>query len=383
MVIESCEEDPLASVDDDMKGVWRSVLAYGQSMERAISEPGATTRPSVREVMNFMRHAYALPLPEDAFGNRHVCIEQLSECFHNLQDHVSKARDALAHVLDFLADDEDGVEVDSLRKLLDEQLTKICPLSLNEETMLRNELVKISEWQARLDYLLENPQGEEDCLSIALGLAQEAKSFGIRIRDLVALEKRIARAHQLQKRLDGWDNEGNTNTVKSVAALVRDANRVNLPSASVRRLWCFNKELESWVERSNIAIRSRISLSEVKSLIHHAESMPVNLGEFLDKLHARVRLAKTWMAQLEEVVPRVYKNDDKGKAIVDHIEWMKHMSSANSAILGTNSLIIFPLCPRGLNSQSGFTRFPCAPWKVIKSAAPGSGMPWRFTSSGL
>ena len=65
------------------------------------------------------------------------------------------------------------------------------------------------------------------------------------------------------------------------------------------------------------------------------------------------------------------------------IEWMKHISSASSARCGRRSLIIFPLCPRGLNSHSGLMRLPCSPWKVTSLSPPGIGVSCRFTSSGL
>ena len=342
------EDDALMSRDDDMKGVWRSILSYGQSIERAAAEPGGT-RPSFTEVVNFMLNANALPWPEESFGNRHVCVEQLSECFHNLQDHVSKARDARAGILDFLADDKDGIDMDALRKLLDDQLPKTCPLLLPEETLLRKELEKATDWQTQVDALLENPPADQDCLAMAKELASKARTFGVRSRGLVCLEKRIEKAHQFQERLEGWDQHKSTNTVKSVAALVRDVNRVNLPSLYVRRLLVFNRELESWVERCNIAIRSRISLSEVESLIQRAESMPLNLSEFLDKLHARVRLANAWISQLEDKLPCVYTTDADGNQIVDQIGWMMSMrlALAEDQSKGAKCSTLLDLCSEG------------------------------------
>jgi hypothetical protein len=67
------------------------------------------------------------------------------------------------------------------------------------------------------------------------------------------------------------------------------------------------------------------------------------------------------------------------------IEWMKHISSAMSPRRGSRSLVIVPLSPRGLNSQSGLMRFPCSPWNVITFSplAVGIGVSCRFTSSGL
>jgi len=55
------------------------------------------------------------------------------------------------------------------------------------------------------------------------------------------------------------------------------------------------------------------------------------------------------------------------------IEWMKHISSANSPRCGSRSLVIVPLSPRGLNSQSGLTRLPCSPWNVFSFPPSGVG----------
>lgn len=296
--------------DEDMKGVWRSILSYGQSMERTVSAADGA-KPCFSEVMKFLFHCYALPIPESSFGNRHVCVEQLSECFNSLLDHVSKARDVLSEIMDCLAENQDGVDTEALRKLLDIQLDT-CPLLLTEEAVLRKHLVVASKWQERLDGLLATAHDAEDQdnLLVAETLAEEARSYGVRMRGLVLLEKKIQKAHQLDERLSEWDRGSKANTVKAVSGLVREANRVNLPSSRVRKLWRFHKELEAWVDRANIAVRSRISLSEIESLIGRAEAMPLNLSEFVDKLQSRVRLARSWIQKLESYIPGICGDAD-------------------------------------------------------------------------
>jgi len=44
---------------------------------------------------------------------------------------------------------------------------------------------------------------------------------------------------------------------------------------------------------------------------------------------------------------------------------------------------ILSALPAGLNVHSGRARLPFSPWKVTSLSTPGSGWPWRFTSSGL
>ena len=43
----------------------------------------------------------------------------------------------------------------------------------------------------------------------------------------------------------------------------------------------------------------------------------------------------------------------------------------------------FPDFPRGLNFHTGCTRLPFSPWNVTSLSDPGSGLPSRFTNSGL
>lgn len=64
-----------------------------------------------------------------------------------------------------------------------------------------------------------------------------------------------------------------------------------------------HRSIEDWIDRANIAIRSRISLTEIRDLIHRGREMPVELSDYLDKLQSRVRLADDWLNRLKEVVP--------------------------------------------------------------------------------
>lgn len=321
---------------DDMKGVWRSILAYGQSMDRAISikddneqekNIGKPNRPRRLELMNFIRNVYGLSIPEDTFGSRHVCVEEISTCMHALLDKLSQANDSLAEIFDFLSDGKDGVDMEDLRKLLDEVVSS-CPVVLEDEISLRKQIDISTEWQVRLDDLMakniEDCEDEEtDHLDIAIELAKKARSeFSIHTRGLFLLEKKIEKARELENRLARTNKEM---TVKSIGSLMKEANRINLPSQKVRKLKKFHKELECWVERANIAIRSRISLTEIESLISRAESMPLNLNEFVDKLRSRVRMGQSLVARLEAEVPCVYRDDG---ITIDEIGWMRNIRIA-------------------------------------------------------
>jgi hypothetical protein len=167
-----------------------------------------------------------------------------------------------------------------------------------------------------------------DSLAAAKELAAEARTFCVRWKNLVSLENRIEKAHELKNSIQEWrrsQSNGKKESIKFVAALVREATRINLPSPEVWELLQFHRTVELWVDRADIAIRSRLSLVEIETLIDRGEAMPVDLSEYLEKLHARVRTAKDWIDELREEVP--YPVHDGG-AEIDYIAWMYKIREA-------------------------------------------------------
>lgn len=92
-------------------------------------------------------------------------------------------------------------------------------------------------------------------------------------------------------------------SVKFLAAMVRDANRLKFTFPEVTELLEIHRSVEAWIDRANIAIRSRISLNEIKTLIKTGEDLPVDLSEYMEKLHARACLAEQWLGQFKQIVP--------------------------------------------------------------------------------
>lgn len=332
---------------DDMKGVWRSVLSYGQAMEAAMSEDSSgSKRWYMSDVLSFVQNAYGLPTPEESFGTRHIVVEQISLCFISILDHVSKARDVQAKLMDRLYDEErEGIDLDSLKKFL-EETDQTLPVKLDESKFLCQQLEVAAQWQARLDAIVERDdngqspdtgtmkcEGRTENLCAAEELASEGRTHAIRSRSLVLLEKKIERAYRLRDRINEWNQskcEGKKESTKFVASIVREANRMDLSFPEMSRLLSFYRSVEEWIDRANIAIRSRISLSEIESLIEKGELMPLDLLEFLEKLRSRVRLAHQWIHELEQEVPCPYlgTQEDGGVARVDNIAWLERMREA-------------------------------------------------------
>lgn len=102
---------------------------------------------------------------------------------------------------------------------------------------------------------------------------------------------------------DEEDLEDRKESIRFLGAMVRDANRLKLVFPEVSELLETHRSVETWIDRASIAVRSRISLTEIKTLVETGEGMPVDLSDLLEKLQARVSMAEEWIAHFKEVVP--------------------------------------------------------------------------------
>lgn len=185
-----------------MKRVWKAVLARGQEMGRELDK--MESKPLLSEVLAFCHNARSLPIPEESYGTRHIVVEGISESIHAILDHVSKAHDAQAKLLDMLYDeDNEGVDIDALRKYI-EELNETLSIRLDEMGVLEKQLDLAMNWQARMDGLDGDSEDRRDELKAAEELLQEASTLGIRWRGQVQLENRVEEAYQLRNRLREW-----------------------------------------------------------------------------------------------------------------------------------------------------------------------------------
>lgn len=319
---------------DDMKGAWRSVLAWGKSIEQQLDACTTKTKKlPFSAVVSFISNAYRLPTPETCFGTHHVMIEEVSNCLLAILGHIAKAREAQAEIRDKMYNEsKTGIDADALQKYVE---TRCRPLSvgLDELEMVCRFKEIISEWEGRLPSTLETRDIDDVCeehddLAIAERMSIEAKSHGYVSKGLVQLNFRIRKARELRDRILRWTAScahGNKEGApRTVAALAKDARRLKFVFPEVRELLEFHRKVELWIDRANIAIRSRISLAEVRALIRQGEELPLDMSDHLEKLKTRAHTADRWLRRLEEVVK--CPKTDTGEA--DMLRWTKHMRLA-------------------------------------------------------
>ena len=303
----------LAADNDDAKGTWRSVLACAKSWERQLNgDAGGSKKPLLSTLVSFVRNVHGLPSPESCFGTNHVVVEEVSNCMLTLLNHVDQARQVQAKLNDALYDEPgEGVDVDALQKYLD-STSKSLSVRLDEADTLYRYRQVVSEWEAKVEKILESSRGiddktpdtQNDLVSVQK-LSLDAQAHGFRSKSLVQLDARIAKAHKLKDRIAEWTescSQGRKGSIKQVAALVRDTNRLKLAFPESTEILRFHRATESWVDRASIAVRSKISLTEIKSLIQRGEDMPLDLSDYLEKLKSRVAVAEGWLDRLKDVV---------------------------------------------------------------------------------
>lgn len=315
----------------DLKRAWKFMLTSGKAIEQQLSCDAKSTKLRLSTIVAFLSTAYYLPTPESCFGSNHVIIEELSSCLLLLLEHVRSARVVLAKLRDMLHD-ESGIGIDcaSLQKFLYNE-GKSATMVLDEVVKYKKLTDCIVKWEQRVNNLLQSwdqELGPSNMLALAEKLVVEAGSHGFKSRTQVELESRMKKAYCLRERIAQWKGsccQHNKGSVKEVLALVKDTLRLKLSFPEVHDLQVFNRKLESWVERANVAIRSRISLDEIKALIRMGEAMEVDLSDYLDKLRLRVRAADDWLASLNAVVPLKSGVNEERKG---QLSWMREIRNA-------------------------------------------------------
>lgn len=322
----------VGNTSEDLKGVWRAILSIGKALEERLQyESKGKHKPLLSTVATFLSKAYELPRPETCFGTHHVIIDELSSCLMVILEHIDIARCIQAKLRDMIYQgDTTGVDIGALKKFLETEAAE-SSIALDEEPHYVEFSKDILKWQSRCNGLLDKealPDRGQDDLVLAEGLLLEARSHGFVAKSVVELKSRIDKAYELRARIMAWEDEcrmGTKGLQKAVTLLVKDCNRLGFSFSEVVKLMDFNTEMEAWIERANIAIRSRISLDEIKELVSRGEAMPLDLTEYLDKLNVRVSAAEQWLVAMTTVVPTTSTAKDG-----EMLPWIKSVRVALS-----------------------------------------------------
>eukprot|EP00977_Amphora_coffeiformis_P002794 scaffold528_cov165-Amphora_coffeaeformis.AAC.6 len=304
---------PLLSASSrSVTSTWKAVLAAAEAFEKNLENV------RLDALLDFFDHVRRLPHPSQVLDETTRIAQTVNECLGRLWKACTEARKLRATLMDLWY--SEGVELDAARKALKASI----PLLPDEMEELERQLSVVTEWQTRLDKALEiaaedDPNFERDDLVSLESLALEADYMhGFQSKGLATLLAKLQKTYEMRDKLESWKNEPGTGvTVKTISNMVRDIQRLKIKFREANELLLYSRDIDSWVERADIAIRSRISLPEIEDLIRRGSDYRLDLSEYQDKLQSRVQQAKAWLENLEAVV------DLNG----GRLEWMSKIRS--------------------------------------------------------
>jgi hypothetical protein len=295
-----CVDKPVALLSASSRSVaatWNAVLAAAKAFEKNLATIKLDT------MLDFFDHVRRLPPPNQVLDETTRIAQSVNECLNRLWKVCSEARTLRAKWMDLWH--SDGVELEAARKAL----KAVTALQPDEYEDLQRQVSVVATWQTRLDEALAQSVLEDDSLKrndlVPLeALALDAGlTHGFRCKGLQALQGRLEKAYDMRERLAALKSDQEPpKTVKTVANMVREIQRLKMRFPEANELLLFSREIDSWVERADIAIRSRMSLTEVEDLIRRGTDYRLDLSDYLDKLSSRVQQARTWLDSLEVVV---------------------------------------------------------------------------------
>lgn len=318
---------------DDLPGTWEGVLACARAMVDSQSSQRLSS------VAHFLHQVVQLQPLE-----RHHQPSDIESTLQQLVDVYLLARRYQNKLLDLWG--QNGVDVEVILKQI-AAAEKEVSLSLDEMVEMKRQVSVVLEWQNRLErtvysrfsmnastaddgnYIgIDDADDNQNDLVSCEAMLCEGRCHGFRGKELLGLEEKVDRAYALRDRILQWKQASSNfngslklESTKFVFSIVRDIQRLKMRFPEATEMLLFNADAESWIERANIAIRSRISLDEIQALIIRGEEMPLDLSEYLEKLRSRRIQASEWLANFHETIPRPETPDGS----LDRLELMRRI----------------------------------------------------------
>jgi hypothetical protein len=286
---------------------------------------------------------------------------------NSLMDCLDMCRNCLSELLDAsFSLHSDGVDLNHLRKVLN-SLSGKAPLIIEDFDILQSMLDEASSWESKLIHITEETDtnsGSEELhipqltLSFVEDLAHEGKALSLRPSSLVLLEDKIEKAHLLRSKICRWKKvctiisiwkkfcspashiccfifwqsvDDEHENIKYTSTMIREANKINLSFPELSILSKVNKDAEDWMEKAQVAIRTRISLHELDALVRSGGNLPIDFADVLAKLESRYEQACEWIALLRDIIPCPSEHVSRSAIELDcrvRDEWFERMLEA-------------------------------------------------------
>lgn len=113
--------------------------------------------------------------------------------------------------------------------------------------------------------------------------------------------------------------------------MIKEANKINLSFPELSILSKVHKNAEDWVEKAQIAIKTRVSLCELDALVRSGVNMPIDFADVLAKLQSRYEQACEWISTLRDIIPCPSEHVSRSALELDPLirdEWFERMMDA-------------------------------------------------------
>lgn len=110
--------------------------------------------------------------------------------------------------------------------------------------------------------------------------------------------------------------------------MIREANKINLSFPELSILSKVHNDAEDWMEKAQLAVRTRISLYELDALVRSGGNMPIDFADVLAKLESRYEQACEWISLLRDIIPCPSEHVSRSAIELDcraRDEWFERM----------------------------------------------------------
>jgi hypothetical protein len=325
----------------ELKNRWASLLLDCLNYVEDLTtehEPVNYHRPSATLLHDLLNDANDLAVPEQGPGEDYV--DRTHKALLEILEHMNKARDFVAGVHDAIYDatnSDNGVALLQFHRMYNRavKLTVAVP----EEPILLSIIELCEGWECKLDKVMDDNDGKPTLAAIH-ELLLLSNNFPIRMRSVVKLENVVAKVLEVASLVqcymgcddntvssylstsvlsnDASNNVSNNSSgggsgvngasgnkvfnLRTAQALLKEGQKTNIEFPELKLLEEEVNKGDEWHDKAIKAIRTKVTLEELKELVLEKKSLVIQFEEIEKKLLDKLHCANEFIDLLENTI---------------------------------------------------------------------------------
>jgi len=283
---------------DQIRKVWLTIYEFLSVLLNPGDSSGEKPRFFVSQMMALLEYCDSLRTPEYVIADSTMLVRSINSNLNvvaNLLDTCIQHETSLLQLWY-----TEGTDTAVFKRAI----AVSTPFRLDMLDDLKRQVNDVIAWESKVEKeLVKGKKAGRSEIQIAKELLEEGSKLGYASRETVALRVKYAKATNLQNRIADWQRSTKTHSMKHVSGLVREVRRLNWSFSEATTLIGVHEEALAWMDRATVAMRSRLSIAEVKGLIDSGNRSAVDLNDIVQKLRSRVHAATKWSLEFEQLVP--------------------------------------------------------------------------------